>query len=102
MHADRIGSHFSYNGPINFHSRPDCYICKDASVDTHINGPAFGINLVYGNINYFRGMADLPHPIHGKFHGGLVLKVSLGLPGSEIYDFYPIFFKLKILGANGC
>ena len=36
MHADRIGSHFSHNGPINFQSRPDCYICKDASVDTHI------------------------------------------------------------------
>ena len=37
MHADRIGSHFSHNGPINFQSQPDCYICKDASVDTHID-----------------------------------------------------------------
>ena len=37
MQADHIGSHFSHNGPINFISRPDCYICKDASVDTHID-----------------------------------------------------------------
>ena len=35
--AERIGSHFSHNGLINFISRPDCYICKDASVDTHID-----------------------------------------------------------------
>ena len=34
--AGGIGSHFSHNGPINFISWPDCYICKDASVDTHI------------------------------------------------------------------
>ena len=31
MQAERIGSHFSHNGPINFISRLDCYICKDAS-----------------------------------------------------------------------
>ena len=37
MQAERIGSHFSHNGPINFISRPDCYIFKDASVDTHID-----------------------------------------------------------------
>ena len=37
MQAEHIGSHFSHNGPINFISRPDCYICKDASVDTHID-----------------------------------------------------------------
>ena len=37
MQADRIGSHFSHNGPINFTSRPYCYICKDASVDTHMD-----------------------------------------------------------------
>ena len=36
MQAERIGSHFSHNGPINFISRLDCYIFKDASVDTHI------------------------------------------------------------------
>ena len=36
MQAERIGSHFSNNGPINLISCPDCYICKDASVDTHI------------------------------------------------------------------
>ena len=37
MQAEHIGSHFSNNGPTNFISRPDCYNCKDASVDTHIN-----------------------------------------------------------------
>ena len=37
MQAERIGSHFSHNGPIDLISRPDCYICKDASVDTHID-----------------------------------------------------------------
>ena len=37
MQADRIGSHFSHKGLINLISRLDCYICKDASVDTHIN-----------------------------------------------------------------
>ena len=37
MQAERISSHFSNNGPINFISGPDCYICKDASVDTHID-----------------------------------------------------------------
>ena len=39
MQAERIGSHFLHNanGSINFISQPDCYICKDASVDTHIN-----------------------------------------------------------------
>ena len=37
MQAERIGSHSSHNGPINFISRPDCYICKDASVDTLID-----------------------------------------------------------------
>ena len=37
MQVERIGSHFSHNGQINFVSRPDCYICKDASVDTHID-----------------------------------------------------------------
>ena len=37
MQAKRIGSHISHNDPINFISRPDCYICIDASVDTHIN-----------------------------------------------------------------
>ena len=37
MQAERIGSHFSHNGPINFISRPDCYICKDVSVDNHID-----------------------------------------------------------------
>ena len=34
MQAERIGSHFSHNGQINFISRPDFYICKDASIDT--------------------------------------------------------------------
>ena len=37
MQAERIGSHFSHNGLINFISRLDCYICTDASVDTHID-----------------------------------------------------------------
>ena len=37
MQADRIGSHFSHKGLINLISRLDCYICKDASVDTHID-----------------------------------------------------------------
>ena len=32
-----IGSHSSHNGPINFIFRPDCYIFKDASLDTHID-----------------------------------------------------------------
>ena len=36
MQADRFGSHFSHNDPINFISRPDCYIFKEASVDTNI------------------------------------------------------------------
>ena len=36
MQAEHIGSHFSHNGPIDFISLPDCYIFKDASVDTHI------------------------------------------------------------------
>ena len=50
-----ISSHFSHNGPINFISRPDCDIFKDASVDTHIDllyenlGPVVptGVNYVY-------------------------------------------------------
>ena len=33
---DHISSHSSHSGPINFISRPDCCICKEASVDTHI------------------------------------------------------------------
>ena len=37
MQAEHIGSHFSHNGPIDLISRSDCYICKDASVDTHID-----------------------------------------------------------------
>ena len=41
MQAERIGSHFSHNGPINLISRPNCYICKDASVDTHIDATYF-------------------------------------------------------------
>ena len=37
MQAERIGSHFQYNGPTNFIYLPDCYISKDASVDIHID-----------------------------------------------------------------
>ena len=48
MQAEGVGSHFSHNGPINFISRPDCYICKDASVDTHIHATYFRhLSLLY-------------------------------------------------------
>ena len=36
MLAERLGSHFSRKGQINLISWPDCYIFKNASVDTHI------------------------------------------------------------------
>ena len=37
MQAELFGSHFLQNGPINLIFRPDCYIFKDASLDTHID-----------------------------------------------------------------
>ena len=37
MPAERFCSYFSHNSPINLISRPDCYIFKDDSVDTHID-----------------------------------------------------------------
>ena len=37
MQAEHFGSHFSRNGPINLIFRPDCYIFKDASLDTYIS-----------------------------------------------------------------
>ena len=69
MQAEHIGSHFSHNGPINFISRPDCYIYKDASVDTHIvylldqeSSHSRHRNIVL-NLLHFEQTSDVPQPL---------------------------------------
>ena len=54
MQAERIGSHYSHNGPINLISRPNCYICKDASVDTHIDATYVGHLSLLTSSDYVR------------------------------------------------